>query len=164
MPFKLTALELARWRLASVWFTACGFLFLILVGQSLGGVYEGGVQSAWGWALPNFVPTLALMISVFAADALKPYDEGGGQQVRSPFFKLSMSLSIFYLFVLILTLLAQPIVSTLRNGEATKMSPLQMLEMSNLWLAPLQGLVVGSLGILFFLKQTEKKINSEVNG
>jgi hypothetical protein len=120
----LTALELARWRLASVWFTACGFLFLILVGQSLGGVYEGGVQSAWGWALPNFVPTLALMISVFAADALKPYDEGGGQQVRSPFFKLSMSLSIFYLFVLILTLLAQPIVSTLRNGEATKMSPL----------------------------------------
>ena|SRR5258707_3114695 len=93
------------------------------------------------------------MISVFAPDALVPYEEGAGQVVRSNFYKLSMGLSIFYLAILILTLVAQPIVVTFR-GEA-KISQIEMMEMSNLWLAPLQGLVVLSLGVLFFLKKKD---------
>jgi len=108
-------LENARWRLAVVWFCAGAVLFLILVIQSLGGVYGDQVQTAWGWALPNFLPTLAFMISVFAPDALLPYDGGGGQMVRSNFYKLSMGLSIFYLAILIMALLAQPIVVTIRE-------------------------------------------------
>jgi Zn-dependent protease len=130
---------------------ASAALFLILVAQSLLGVYENRLQGAWGWALPNFVPTLALMISVFAADALKGYDETETLKVRRPFFRLSLGLSVFYLIVLLGTILAQPFVLTFRTGN--RLAPIEILELSNLWLGPLQGLVVAALGVLFFLKE-----------
>jgi hypothetical protein len=78
-------LETARWRLAAIWFCASAVIFLILIIQSTGGVYDEQVQTAWGWALPNFLPTLAFMTSVFAPDALHPYEEGGAQTVRGNF-------------------------------------------------------------------------------
>jgi len=151
MEYKLISLETARWRLARVWFIASGIVFVTLVAQSVGTVYEGRLQSAWGWALPNFVPTLALMVSVFAADALRPYDAAHELKVREPFFKLSMGLSIFYLIILFATILAEPLFLTFRSDPNT--SPVQLLEISNLWLGPLQGLVVAALGVLFFLKE-----------
>jgi hypothetical protein len=154
MQHKLIALEIARWRLALVWFCACGVVLVVLAAQSLGGVYENRMQSAWAWALPNFLPTLALMVSVFAADALRPYDETHGLKVRLPFFKLSLGLSVFYLALLLITILSEPIV--LRVRADAKLSPVEILEMSNLWLAPLQGLVVAALGVLFFLKEDGK--------
>src|SRR4051794_4314031 len=116
MNRELIPIEIARWRLALVWFSASGALFLILVLQSLFGVYENRLQGAWGWALPNFVPTLALMISVFAADALKDYGETETLKVRKPFFKLSLGLSVFYLTILLGTIFAQPFVLTYRTG------------------------------------------------
>jgi nitric oxide reductase large subunit len=149
--YRLMSLDVARWRLAVAWFCIGGAVFVVLVGQSMLGVYENRVQSAWGWALPNFIPTLALMISVFAADALKPYQMARTPKVREPFFKLSMGLSIFYLVILLSTILLQPIVLTFRGDP--KFTQIDMLQMSNLWLAPLQGLVVASLGVLFFLTQ-----------
>jgi hypothetical protein len=81
-----------------------------MAAQSLGGAYENRLQSAWAWALPNFIPTLALMVSVFAADALRPYDETRSLKVRRPFFKMSFGLSVFYLALLLTTILAEPIV------------------------------------------------------
>jgi hypothetical protein len=151
MHRKLILLDVARWRLAVVWFGICGTVFVVLAAQSLGGVYETRVQSAWAWALPNFVPTLALMVSVFAADALRPYEETRSVKVRETFFKLAMGLSIFYLLVLLATILAQPIIMT-KVGDPN-MDQVGILEVSNLWLAPLQGLVVAALGVLFFLRQ-----------
>jgi hypothetical protein len=153
MSWRLIPLETARWRLARVWFIACAVIFVLLVGQSVGGVYEGRLQGAWSWALPNFVPTLALMISVFAVDAFRPYDRTGGVKLREPFFKLSMGLSIFYLMILLATILAEPLYLTFHAKP--KMSPVEFLEISNLWLGPLQGIVVAALGVLFFLKETD---------
>jgi hypothetical protein len=151
MQYKLIPLETARWRLAVVWFSASGLVLLLMVGQSLGGVYGDKLQSAWAWALPNFIPTLALMVSVFAADAFRPYDETRGLKVREPFFNLSFGLSLFYLALLLLTILVQPIVLTVRTDA--KLSSFDILEMSNLWLGPMQGIVVAGLGVLFFLKE-----------
>jgi hypothetical protein len=153
MQYPLISLETARWRLARVWFIASAVIFIVLVAQSVSDVYESKLQGAWGWALPNFIPTLALMISVFSADALKAYGASPHLKVRLPFFKLSMGLSIFYVVVLLAAILAEPIFLTFRTGP--KVSAVDLLQLSNLWLGPLQGLVVAALGVLFFLKEQE---------
>jgi hypothetical protein len=156
---NLIPLEKARWHLAKLWFGACAIVFVVLVAQSIGKVYEGRLQAAWSWALPNFVPTLALMMSVFTTDALKTYEANNAPQVREPFFKLSFGLSLFYLVLLLVTVLAQPFFLT--AGADQKASPVELLEISNLWLAPLQGLVVAALGVLFFLKEAGTKSNQK---
>jgi hypothetical protein len=155
MKYGLIPLERARWSLARLWFIASAIIFVLLVAQSIGGAYEGALQTAWGWALPNFIPTLALMVSVFAADALRPYSDAPPSQVREPFYKLSFGLSIFYLFVFLATILSEPIFLYVRQGE--KVTAIDLLQVSNLWLGPLQGIVVAALGVLFFLKDEDRK-------
>lgn len=146
------ALETARWRLAIIWFPSCGLIFLILIAQSLGGAYGDDLQRAWSWALPNFLPTLALMLGVFAADAFK-YSAESETAVRSNFAVLAMCLSGFYIFILLISLFAQPIFGSYSTAQNSVAARLQLLEISNLWLAPLQSLVVGAIGVLFFLKE-----------
>jgi hypothetical protein len=150
----LLRLEKARWRLAVIWFPCGGLIFLILIAQSIGGAYGDQVQRAWGWALPNFLPTLALMVSVFAADALKP-STGTAIYVRKNFCSLALSLSIFYVLVILISLVGQLFAGQVSDAPDLTTARLKLLEMSNMWLAPLQGLVVASLGVLFFLKEGE---------
>jgi hypothetical protein len=153
---QLVSLDRARWRLAAVWFPACGVVFLLLIGQSIGGVFGDEIQRVWGWALPNFVPTLALMISVFAAEAVKPHAKDTSF-VRKNFYLLALGLSVFYLGLLLFSILIQPFLHWINGaaggGIAARMD---LLETSNLWLGPLQGLVVGSLSVLFFLQKEQK--------
>lgn len=144
---KMIELEKARWRLAVIWFPGAAFLFIVLVLQSFGGTYGDDLQRAWGWALPNFLPTIALMVSVFAAEALRPT---GGIFVRRNFCTLSIWLSGFYLAMLLLSILSPPLVNYFGTRPVDK---IRVLENSNLWLGPLQGLVVVALGVLFFLKK-----------
>ena len=151
---RFVTLESARWRLASVWFPAAALIFLILIGQSLFGAYGEDMQRAWGWALPNFLPTTALIISVFAADAFAPYSETE-TLVRKSFSRLALGLSIFYVATILFSLLVQPFVGNPTNAEDPIQARLELLEASNLWLAPLQSLVVAALGVLFFLKKTK---------
>jgi hypothetical protein len=150
-------LDQARWKLAGVWFSCSGIIFILLIIQSIGGVYGEEVQRVWSWALPNFLPTLALMVSVFAADALKPDRNGKNKTyiVRKNFYQLSLWLSIFYLLTLMLSILSPPIANYFSSQPIA--DRIKILETSNLWLGPLQGLVVVALGILFFLKDDEDK-------
>jgi hypothetical protein len=145
-------LEVARWRLALLWFSVCGVIVLLLIAQSVGGVFGGQLQRVWGWALPNFLPTLALMVSVFAAEALRP-GEAAGIQVRRNFFVLAAGLSVFYLGLLLVAILVQPLLQIFNGGVGGMAVRIELLETSNIWLGPMQGLVVASLGVLFFLKE-----------
>lgn len=106
-PSGLFRLEHARCRLAVIWFPCGGLIFLKLIAQSIGGAYGDQIQRAWSWALPNFLPTLALMVSVFAADALRP-PSNTPTYVRKNFCYLATGLSIFYIFVILISILAQP--------------------------------------------------------
>lgn len=141
-------LAIARWRLALIWFPCCGLLFLLLVAQSLAGAFGDLAQKAWGWALPNFLPTLALMVGVFAADALRPAGEGGSH-VRRGFLILALGLSLFYLAVLLMSLVAPAFAAE----APTPQRRLAVMELSNVWLGPLQSLVVAALSVLFFMKE-----------
>ena len=156
---KLVSLDSVRWRLALIWFPLSGIIFLLLIGQSIGGVYGNELQRVWGWALPNFLPTLALMVSVFAADALRSQTEVT-IVVRRNFYILSTALSVFYLIILLVSILIQPALQLLSaKGEGGITVRIELLETSNIWLGPLQGLVIASIGVLFFLKEDDKKGN-----
>src|SRR5436190_9299389 len=105
MKQKMVSLEDARWALGKVWFIGAALIGALLMIQSIAGVYEGRVEAVWGWAVPNIMPTLSLMIGVFAAAALQEHVESDSMHVRQPFFKLALSLSIFHLLVVAGTIL-----------------------------------------------------------
>jgi len=128
-------------RLATVWFVLSGLIFLLLVVQTVMGRYGDGATDAWGWFLPNVMPTLSLIVAVLVLDQL----DKGAKSPRTAdrfLFRLAISLSAAYLLLILLSILIQPF---------APLPPLQLMQQSNLWLGPLQGLVAGALGA-FFIK------------
>lgn len=152
MKQKMVALEDVRWALGKVWFIGAGVIAALLIFQSLAGVYEGRVQAVWGWAVPNIMPTLSLMIGVFAAAALQEHVESDSMRVRRPFFRLALGLSVFHLVAVSGTILAQPFLGSIAGSEA---NPMTLFDMSNIWLGLLQGMVAGIIGVLFFSKTSK---------
>lgn len=157
---QMMPLDQVRWRLALVWFPLGGILITLLIAQSLAGVYGDELQRVWGWALPNLVPTLALMVSVFAADAHNQ-QAGSRVRVRRNFYILAAGLSIFYLAIFSLSILVQPLVQLLNPGSSADVhARIVLMEKSNIWLGPIQGLVVASIGVLFFLREKDQDSTS----
>lgn len=139
-------LDNVRTILATIWLIGTFGIALIIILQSLLGKYDGVVQDVWSWFLPTVMPTLSMIITVLAYTAMDhTYQKA---IVRTDFYKVAVSLSGAYLFVVALTILIQPF---------TKYSPLELMTISNLWLGPMQSLVAACLGILFV---SRKKQNS----
>ncbi len=67
----------SRRKLAAAWFIGSFLLLLILIFQTAFGKYGDNITEAWGWFLPIVMPTLSLMIAVFAYNASlgKPSDK-----------------------------------------------------------------------------------------
>lgn len=145
-------LSWARYRLAIVWFPLSGVIFLLLVLLTFSDAFGNDEQKAWGWALPNFLPTLALMGSVFASTAMESKDKRDAV-VRVFFFRLAFWLSLFYFLILFIVLLAPVFNELLQNGVASPARRLSAMERSNIFLGPLQSFVVGVIGVLFILKE-----------
>jgi cytochrome bd-type quinol oxidase subunit 2 len=136
----------AKRRLARLWFVAAGVLFLIVLGQTVGNAYSGNADKAWAWLLPTVVPTLSLIIGVMVAEA----HQAGRTEAEVDGFivSLAMALSWMYLLVVLATILVQPLVLSWTTRS-------EFLNLSHLWLAPLQGLVGAVLGALF-VRQTKE--------
>jgi hypothetical protein len=131
-------LERARNHLSTIWFIGAALPFVILAVQSLLGKYGESVQQVWAWFIPTVFPTSALMLGVIGATALQEgYDE---RAVKSYFFKLSRGFALFYLIVLLGILFVEP---------ASPMHGMDLFNMANYFLAPLQGLVVAAVTVLF---------------
>lgn len=142
-------LDRARWGLALAWFPASALLFVLLMAFSL--FHQDLLaerQRFWGWGLPSFLPTLMLMISVFAADALVN-TSSSTVRVRKNFYQLALGLSIFYHLVLLAILLVMPASVAARDGAVL----IEEYEETSIFLGPLQGLVAAALGVLFFSKE-----------
>lgn len=133
----------AKKRLAILWFFWFTIIFLLLLIQTLAGVYKDKeITEAWSWFLPTVMPTLSLMIGVLVSDAL-----GMSKKVNYVdkfLYRLSFSLSLLYLVVVSLTILAQPF---------SELWPLELMKKSQLWQGPLQGLVAAILVIFFMQKE-----------
>jgi len=146
-------LEKARASLAVIWLGGAGLSLVILVVQSLLGHYGNQTQDAWGWYLPTMMPTLGMILSGLGYTALTPFSD---QVVSKVFFRIAIGLSSAYLVLVLLTILIQPFVGS---------TPIQLMNTSNLWLGPFQGLVASALGVLFVSKkQSEQKAGSAAAG
>jgi len=142
----LVRLEVVRVRLAVVWLSAASVIFGTLILQSLLGHYQDRADEVWKWLLPAITPTLGLVISVIGSSALLP--SFSGAVVRKSFYRIALLLSIFYLVFIFLNIVIQPFIS------ATIDDQIKSFHTSNLWLAPLQGLVASALGVLFVSKHS----------
>ena len=131
-------------RLTVIWFSGSGILFALLLLQTIFGKYGTEAKDAWGLMLPTFMPTLSLIIGTLVADTTAAKDDKEIATVDRFFFRLSCFLSIAYLLTVILTILLSPF---------AKLSLLELMKLSNLWLAPFQGLVTASLGAFFVSKK-----------
>lgn len=137
-----TSFEKAKRNLAMPWFIAGALLFLIMFLQTIGGKFEDKNIEAWGWFTQNLIPTLSLIITVFVADS---NTEIVDREIEKFYFNLALGLSIFYLFVLLSVLLAQPFA-----GKGI----IPWLQSSSIYLGPFQGLVTAAVG-MFFLKKSK---------
>jgi hypothetical protein len=142
-PKVMMPLEEARLRLARIWFIGAGTIFLLLIAQSIVGKYQGRAQEVWGWGLPAIVPALSLILSTLGAEALQQRQD---QQVKSSFARIAAGLSMSYLGLILMTILVEPL---------TTFDSLELLKLSNLWLGPLQGIVISSIGVLFFSRRAK---------
>lgn len=131
------SVSICKKRLTILWLVGAAIIFLIMLFQTFFKHYSDAVE-AWGWFLPTVLPTLSLMVGVLVTDELEK--RPAEKRIDSFIFNLSFFLSIFYFMVVLLTLLMQPYIKKL---------PLEILKQSNLWLAPIQGLVAASLGAFF---------------
>lgn len=131
-------IPLGQRRLATVWFLGAGTIFVLLVIQSLNGHYGDKTSDAWGWFLPTIMPILTLIAGAVAVT--KP--ESSATVARFA-YHLSFGLSVFYLLLVIATILYQPFAG-LKPSEM-----IEFMRTSNLWLGAVQTLLGISLGVFF---------------
>lgn len=134
----------SKWTLAGVWLAGAGLVFVVLVGQSLAGRYGEHSNDAWSWYLPTVMPTLSLIIGALVGDFRSEGPDPGRKKLPDNargLLWLGLALSVFYLGLVSVAVLAQPFLPQL--------SPLDLMQRSNLWLGPLQGLTVGVLAAFF---------------
>jgi len=124
-------------RLALLWLAGAAVLVLLMIAQSMGNKYGAATDQAWGWLLPTIVPTLSLIVGAFAAAARGPLAQA---TVDAFSYRLTFWLSAFYLLLVIAVPLAQPV---------TGRSPIELMQLSKLWLGAVQGIVGIALGVYF---------------
>jgi len=130
-----------RKRLMSIWFTGSGLVFALLLVQTILGKYGDQARDAWEVILPTFVPTLFLLIGILIAEAVGNANDFDVIVTSDRFFfRLADFLSITYLTTVLLLLLFSPF---------SRLSQLELLKLSSLWLTPFQGLVSAALGAFF---------------
>jgi hypothetical protein len=144
------SVHVCRQRLATVWFIGAGLIVALQVAQTIAGRFGDHVDQAWGWLLPNVMPTSTLIVAVLVQEALGE-NPRASQAVDVFLYRLTLGLCAAYLLLLLVTMLAQPLSST---------PIISMMEKSNLWLGPVQGLATAALGA-FFIKGEAKGSRTE---
>jgi uncharacterized membrane protein len=144
---ELRPLDWVRTRLTLLWFIGACLIFLLMVLQTLNGRYADHSQEAWTWLMPNLLPTMGTILAGMAYNALDPHRSR--TVVRTVFYMLSFWISLFYLVLVLLTILIAPT----RPEGVTGKGAVELMHTANMWLGPLQGLVATSLGLLFGSKK-----------
>ncbi|MFX0135519.1 MAG: hypothetical protein ACFFDN_17880 [Candidatus Hodarchaeota archaeon] len=142
------SIKKCKQRLAVLWLSCSIFLLIILIIQTSCGHYKDNesdnAREVFGWFFPLVMPTLSLIISVMV---LEKSVKGTRAKTVNPFlFRISLVLSAFYLILVGFPILLHPFFAS---------PPLKLMQQSNLWLGPIQGLVAASLGVFFVKKEQE---------
>lgn len=136
----------AQRTLALVW--SIGFLlnFTLVVIVANGDNFKSTETVAWSWFLPAIVPTLSLVLGSYFRNAFKPVES---KQVERFALRLTVILSSFYLLVLGMSFI-NAVLTPWFHPERSTQQLLQMsqhlLQISAIYLSPLQGIVAIALG------------------
>lgn len=132
----------ARAIIGSVWLLGGLGFYALMIYQSSIGRYEPDTEKAWAWALPVIMPTLLLIVAVLASEAVqsKKGNVNDDKKVSVFFFCWTLILSVFYIVVVSFTALRPILVND---------NSLILMERSQLWLGPFQGLVAGAFGVFY---------------
>ena len=128
--------------IATLWFCWSALLFATLIVQTLSGKLGNDTPETWSWFLPAVMPTLSLVIGVISSDAIarkKPIEKAANKTA----IRFALGLSAFYLLVVSLPVFGAPI--AMNAG----FSVMELAKRSNYWLAPVQGLTAGAIGVFF---------------
>ena len=139
------ALDVVRTRLAGLWIVGSLLIFSLVIYQSLASVYADRVQDVWEWLLPTLIPTLTMIVTVAASTAFM--SSASSAVVRRNFYRIALGLSVFYLVLILFTILSLPAFNRIVSTQ------IDSLHTSNLWIGPIQGIVASALGVLFASKK-----------
>ena len=124
--------------LAVLWTVGILGLYLIILIQTLLGKHQEHVNDVWGWLLQCTIPLFSLIIGAFSFSTFNP--DTNTSKIDKFSFRLSYIMSVFYLLVILAIIISQPL-----SGK-----PLWELGSdSNIFIAPLQGIVSGAIGLFF---------------
>lgn len=142
-------LHRAKWIMALLWIVSFAVLLLLLALQSLFGHYAPRTQDAWNWFLPAIVPTVSLIAGVLVIDFQTGRErEDASKFIDTLLFPVALWLSVFYLLLVAVSIMVQPLL---------RMPPLEVMQLSSLWLVPMQALTVGVLAAFFRSNNTTEK-------
>jgi hypothetical protein len=114
-------------------------MFVLILWQTLTTHYTSNNTNysvdAWNWFLPAVLPTASLIVTT-----LFHTSDSEQKSVDRFLFRLCVTLSLVYLFVLLVVVVTQPFQPT---------SPAEALKHSSIFLAPLQAIVVGAVAAFF---------------
>jgi hypothetical protein len=130
-----------RTNLFILWLICSVVLVTIMWLQIAFGHYGDKGRQAIEWVLPTISPTLALVVGVWAKDALG--SKAATVYVKKDIYRVSLIVSVGYFIFILLAILLQPFVA---------LEPLDFLTESNLVLGLLQGVVTAVIGIFFVQK------------
>lgn len=131
----------AQLRLLRIWMLAGGAIILLMTVQGLAGKYDDRWDEAGKWLMSTIFPNLGVIVGAVAYSAQRRPDETA---IDTLAFRSAWGISCFYLTIVALVLLIEPLVRT---------GPLEMMSRANVILAPLQGLVGTALGVFFVSRQ-----------
>lgn len=134
-------MDIAQRRLAIMWVVMILLLTVIVVIQSVGGIYAFGktdvTKRVWEWLIPIVFPFLTLILGSVFSDIAKPPPATSVN--RTP-YRIAFWLSVMYLSIVGFHLFIFP------NNPLAR---LQRLDDSHLMFAALQGVVGLALGAFF---------------
>lgn len=137
------SMQSARRNLALLWFAGAGVCFIVLLFISFFARIVN-LDGLWGWFLPAIVPNLSLIIGVLVYTQRQPIQPE--MHVDAFLYRLTLGLSLLYVLLLLLPLLFFPL-----TGKTLP----ELLDISRLWLAAVQGLTTAAMGA-FFVRQNGK--------
>lgn len=135
---------IARKNLFLFWLFSFAVIFFFFLGQTIMGRYYGIENEAWGWLLPNLLPTLMLMTSSFFATH-KGSSLNISLEIDRIYYQLSLFLSVLYIVTILVILVSY-------SPRAGKI--LDYYRSKSTILASIQSLVSLSLGF-FFVKSSK---------
>lgn len=143
MEEKIPVSEAQR-RLVLIWLIGSMPMLALMLLRTFG-PNSDQIERVWSWLLPALMPTLSLVVGVYASTALAGTN---ARLVERVFFRVAAGLSLAYLTILTLAIALYP---------SSSQPALVTLDRIALVLGPGQGLVSAALGVFFVSHSRPRK-------